>query len=176
MMEKLKLSTIKVIFKFIYGKSNTTFLFFLLWFSDPKPKLFSFFLLELWATSLQTIHSKIQTTVNSNQQKQITKQVKEQYPLIYFWVAEKTNQKLGKKSMYPQMFSVPGKRTKRSLARTKHARSEIFFPTLSKNKKINKLDQCWYLVVFGSRSVLLGVLVDQISTFKTYFSDQIRQK
>ena len=37
--------------------------------------------------------------------------------------------------MYPQMFSVPGKRTKRSLARTKHARSEIFFPTLSKKKK-----------------------------------------
>ena len=49
------------------------------------------------------------------------------------------------------------------------------FPTLGKKKKKNS-DQCWYLVVFGSRSVLLGVLVDQISTFKTYFSDQIRQK
>ena len=72
------------------------------------------------------------------------------------------------------MFSVPGKRTKRSLTRTKHARSEIFFPTLGKKKK--NLDQCRYLVVFGSRSVLLGVLVDQISTFKTYFSDQIIQK
>ena len=157
MMEKLKLSMIKVIFKFIYGKSNTTFLFFLLWFSDPKPKLFFFFLLELWATNLQTIHSKIQTIVNSNQQKQITKQVKEQYPLSYFWVAKKTNQTLGKKSMYPQMFSVPSKRTKRSLARTKHARSEKKIPTLDKKKK--NLDQCWYLVVFGSKSVLLGVLL-----------------
>ena len=77
--------------------------------------------------------------------------------------------------MYPQMFSVPGKRTKRSLTGTKHARSENIFPTLGKKKKKNS-DQCWYLVVFGSRSVLLGVLVDQISTFKTYFSDQIRQK
>ena len=76
--------------------------------------------------------------------------------------------------MYPQMFSVPGKRTKRSLTGTKHARSKNFFPTLSKKKKNS--DQCWYLVVFGSRSVLLGVLVDQISTFKKYFSDQIRQK
>ena len=47
------------------------------------------------------------------------------------------------------------------------------FPTLGKKKNS---DQYWYLVVFGSRSVLLGVLVDQISTFKTYFSDQIRQK
>ena len=37
--------------------------------------------------------------------------------------------------MYPQMFSVPGKRTKRSLTRTKHARSEIFFPTLGKKRK-----------------------------------------
>ena len=138
MMEKLKLSTIKVIFKFIYGKLNTTFLFFLLWFSDPKPKLFFFFLLELWATSLQTIHSKIQTTVNSNQQKKITKQVKEQYLLIYFWVAEKTNQTLGKKSMYLHMFSVPGKRTKRSLARIKHARSEKKIPTLGKKNKKNK--------------------------------------
>ena len=27
-------------------------------------------------------------------------------------------------TMYPQMFSVPGKRTKRSLTGTKHARSE----------------------------------------------------
>ena len=135
MMEKLKLST------------NTTFLFFLLWFSDPKPKIFFFFLLELWATSLQTIHSKIQTTVNSNQQKKITKQVKEQYLLIYFWVAEKTNQKLGKKSMYPQMFSVPGKRTKISLTGTKHARSENFFPTLSKKKKILiNVGTWWFLV------------------------------
>ena len=65
--------------------------------------------------------------------------VKEQYPLIYFWVAEKTNQKLGKKSMYPQMFSVPGKRTKRSLTRTKHARSEIFFPTLGKKKNFRSV-------------------------------------
>ena len=54
--------------------------------------------------------------------------------------------------MYPQIFSVPGKRT-RSLARTKHARSEKI-----KNKKI-KSNQCWYLVVFGSKSVLLGVLL-----------------
>ena len=54
------------------------------------------------------------------------------------------------------MFSVPGKRTKRSLARTKHARSEIFFPHSVKKKKS---DQCWYLVVFGSRSVLLSVLL-----------------
>ena len=38
-------------------------------------------------------------------------------------------------TMYPQMFSVPGKRTKRSLTGTKHARSENFFPTLSKKKK-----------------------------------------
>ena len=37
--------------------------------------------------------------------------------------------------MYPQMFSVPDKRTKRSLARTKHARSEKKFPTLDKKKK-----------------------------------------
>ena len=71
--------------------------------------------------------------------------------------------KLGKKSMYPQtmylqMFSVPGKRTKRSLTGTKHARSENYFPTLGKKKKKNS-DQCWYLVVFGSRLVLLGVLV-----------------
>ena len=106
--------------------------------------------------------------------------VKEQYRLIYFWVAEKTNQKLGKKSMYPQsmypqMFSVPGKRTMRSLTGTKHARSEKNFPTLNKKKKKNS-NQCWYLVVFGSRLVLLGVLVDQISTFKTYFSDQIIYK
>ena len=130
MMEKLKLST------------NTTFLFFPLIFR-PQTQTFFFFLLELWATSLQTIHSKIQTTVNSNQQKQITKQVKEQYPLIYFWVAEKTNQKLGKKNMYPQMFSVPDKRTKRSLTGTKHARSENFFPTLSKKKKF------WSMLVLG---------------------------
>ena len=41
--------------------------------------------------------------------------------------------------MYPQMFSVPDKRTKRSLARTKHARSEKKFPTLSKKKKKLKL-------------------------------------
>ena len=61
--------------------------------------------------------------------------VKEQYPLIYFSVAKKTNQKLSKKSMYPQMFSVPDKRTKRSLTRTKHARTENFFPTLGKKKK-----------------------------------------
>ena len=40
--------------------------------------------------------------------------------------------------MYPQMFSVPDKRTKRSLARTKHARSEKKFPTLSKKKIIKK--------------------------------------
>ena len=98
----------------------------------PQTQTFFFFLLELWATNLQTIHSKIQTTVNSNQEKQITKQVKEQYPLIYFWVTKKTNQKLGKKSMCPQMFSIPDKRTKRSLTRTKHARSEIFFTTLNK--------------------------------------------
>ena len=98
----------------------------------PQTQTFFFFLLELWATNLQTIHSKIQTTVNSNQEKQITKQVKEQYPLIYFWVAKKTNQKLGKKSMCPQMFSIPDKRTKRSLTRTKHARSKIFFTTLNK--------------------------------------------
>ena len=80
--------------------------------------------------------------------------------------------------MYPQMFSVPGKRTMRLLTGTKHARSENFFPTFGKKKKKKKKnsDQCWYLVVFGSRLVLLGVLVDQISTFKTYFSDQIRQK
>ena len=76
--------------------------------------------------------------------------------------------------MYPQMFSVPDKRTKRSLTGTKHARFENFFTTLGQKKKNS--NQCWYLVVFGSRSVLLGVLVDQISTFKTYFSDQIRQK
>ena len=100
----------------------------------PQTQTFFFFLLELWDTNLQTIHSKIQTTVNSNQEKQITKQVKEQYPLIYFWVAKKTNQKLGKKSMYPQMFSVPGKRTKRSLIGTKHARSENFFPHSVKKK------------------------------------------
>ena len=37
--------------------------------------------------------------------------------------------------MYPQMFSVLGKRTKRSLTGTKHARSEKFFPTLGKKKK-----------------------------------------
>ena len=66
--------------------------------------------------------------------------VKEQYPLIYFWVVEKTNQKLGKKSMYPQSmypqtFSVPDKRTKGSLTRTKHARSKKKFPTLGKKKK-----------------------------------------
>ena len=94
-----------------------------------SPNVFS---LQTIHSKIQTIHSKIQTTVNSNQQKQITKQVKEQYPLIYFWVAKKTNQKLGKKSMCPQMFSIPDKRTKRSLTRTKHARSEIFFTTLNK--------------------------------------------
>ena len=66
--------------------------------------------------------------------------------------------------MYPQMFSVPDKRTMRSLTGTKHARSEKFFPTLGKKKKKKNSDQCWYLVVFGSRSVLLGVLVDQISS------------
>ena len=38
-------------------------------------------------------------------------------------------------TMYPQMFSVPGKRTKRSLTGTKHARSEKKFPTLGKKKK-----------------------------------------
>ena len=37
--------------------------------------------------------------------------------------------------MYPQMFSVLGKRTKRSLIGTKHARFENFFPTLGKKKK-----------------------------------------
>ena len=46
--------------------------------------------------------------------------------------------KLGKKSMYPQMFLVLGKRTKRSLTGTKHARSENFFPTLGKKKKKKK--------------------------------------
>ena len=73
--------------------------------------------------------------------------------------------------MYPQMFSVPGKRTKRSLTGTKHARSENFFPTLGKKKNS---DQCWYLVVFGSKSVLLGVLLikslpsKRISQIKLY--------
>ena len=97
-----------------------------------SPNVFS---LQTIQSKIQTIPCKIQTTVNSNQQKQITKQVKEQYPLSYFWVAKKTNQTLGKKSMYPQMFSVPSKRTKRSLARTKHAISEKKFPTLAKKKK-----------------------------------------
>ena len=51
--------------------------------------------------------------------------------------------KLGKKSMYPQMFSVPGKRTK-------HARSEKKFPTLGKKKKKNAFELVgtwWFLVV-----------------------------
>ena len=38
-------------------------------------------------------------------------------------------------TMYPQMFSVPDKRTKRSLTVTKHGRSEKNFPTLGKKKK-----------------------------------------
>ena len=41
-------------------------------------------------------------------------------------------------TMYPQMFSVPSKRTKRSLTGTKHARSEKKFPTLDKKKKKKK--------------------------------------
>ena len=41
--------------------------------------------------------------------------------------------------MYPQMFSVLDKRTNRSLARTKHARSENFFPTFGKKKKIKSV-------------------------------------
>ena len=41
-------------------------------------------------------------------------------------------------TMYPQMFSVPGKRTKRSLTGTKHARSEKKIPTLGKKNKKNK--------------------------------------
>ena len=57
------------------------------------------------------------------------------------------------------MFSVLDKRTKRSLTRTKHARFENFFPTFGKKKKKKNSNQCWYLVVFGSRSVLLGVSV-----------------
>ena len=62
--------------------------------------------------------------------------------------------KLGKKSMYPQtmypqMFLVPGKRTKRSLTGTKHARSEKKFPTLGKKKKKKiqiSVGTWWFLV------------------------------
>ena len=61
-----------------------------------------------------------------------------------------------------KFFSVPGKRTNRSLARTKHAR-------FGKKKKSN---QCWYFVVFGSRSVLLGVLL--IKTLLSKCISQIR--
>ena len=67
----------------------------------------------------------------------------------------KTKKKITKH--VPTNFSVLGKRTNRSLAKTKHARSEKKIPTLGKKKK--KSDQCWYLVVFGSKSVLLGVLL-----------------
>ena len=36
---------------------------------------------------------------------------------------------------------------------------KFFLPHSIKNKKNKNSDQCWYLVVFGSRSVLLGVLL-----------------
>ena len=122
-------------------------------FQTPNPNFFLFSIRIMSYNSTNhsyqdSNHCKFQST------KQITKQVKEQYPLIYFWVAEKTNQTLGKKSMYPQsmypqMFSVPGKRTNRSLARTKHARSENFFPTLGKKKKKKiqiSVGTWWFLV------------------------------
>ena len=77
-------------------------------------------------------------------------------------------------TMYPQMFSVPGKRTKRSLIGTKHARSENFFPHSVKKKNS---DQCWYLVVFGSRSVLLSVLVANLYLQNVFLrSDQTEIK
>ena len=49
--------------------------------------------------------------------------------------------------MYPQMFSVPGKRTKRSLTGTKHARYENIFPTLGKKKKIQISVGTWWFLV-----------------------------
>ena len=41
------------------------------------------------------------------------------------------------KSCTHKMFSVPGKRTNRSLARTKHARSKFFLLVKKKKKKIS---------------------------------------
>ena len=49
--------------------------------------------------------------------------------------------------MYPQMFSVPDKRTKRSLTGTKHARFENFFTTLGQKKKIQISDGTWWFLV-----------------------------
>ena len=53
-------------------------------------------------------------------------------------------------TMYPQMFSVPGKRTKRSITGTKHGRFEKKFPTLGKKKKKKKIQisvgTWWFLV------------------------------
>ena len=70
-----------------------------------------------------------------------------------------------------KFFSVPGKKTNRSLARTKHARSENFFDRLKK-KKIRSV-----LVPSGfwQQIDVAWCFVDQNSTFKMYFSDQIRQ-
>ena len=67
--------------------------------------------------------------------------------------------------MYPQIFSVLGKRTNRSLARTKHAR----FGKKKKFKSVLVPSGFWQQISVAC------CFVDQNSTFKMYFSDQIRQ-
>ena len=69
--------------------------------------------------------------------------------------------------MYPQIFFSTQKRTNRSLAKTNKACIDLKnFPQIFQNL-------WWYLVVFGSISMLLGILLIKNSTFKMFFSYQI---
>ena len=67
--------------------------------------------------------------------------------------------------MYLPNFFNTQKRTNRSLARTNKACTDL------KNFQQIFHNLWWYPVVFGSKSVLLGVLLIKNSTFKTFFSE-----
>ena len=67
----------------------------------------------------------------------------------------------------PTNFFSTQKRTNRSSARTNKACIDLkIFQQIFQNL-------LWYLVVFGSRSMLLGVLLIKNSNFKIFFSHQI---
>ena len=67
----------------------------------------------------------------------------------------------------PINFFSTQKRTNRSLARINKPFTDLeIFQQIFQNL-------WWYLVVFGSRSMLLGVLLIKNSTFKMFFSNKI---
>ena len=77
--------------------------------------------------------------------------------------------------MYPQSFLSTLQENKQIFSKNKACKISNFFLQVKKKYiyiYIYISDQCWYLVVFGSRSVLFGVLL--IKTLPSKYISQIR--